>query len=304
MSNQEQRAALPNSPGALASDGTTLLIADRGGSILWWRWLGAAGQPIKAHGDGGPAVASTSWFATSGGWEPEIKRWEPGAAQAQWAVRPFTGRVTALCAQGELLFGAGANKPLPAATPTSNKDRAPLLPGEVVAIARDGRISRVAIQASGSISALACGGDWIAAIDEGAPGKLRLRAGNKSLDVALGSQPITAIATQGDTLLAANAEGIWDVSPQSGTHRLHFKLAAGAPRVLSLLAIGKHLFAATSEGVLRWPQGKPWMHGTSQPTALSRHGNALLVWWEDGELVQYDPQSGRVLATQTVMRLP
>ena len=54
MSFESESIALPYSPARLTSNGYRIVVADRGGALLFWSWPGLPGPMIQAHGDGGP----------------------------------------------------------------------------------------------------------------------------------------------------------------------------------------------------------------------------------------------------------
>jgi hypothetical protein len=290
-------AGLPRSPAALASVGATIAVADRGGSLLFWPWPAPPGLALAAHGDAGPLAAVGADIASSGGWDPTVTRWDVAAAQPRFTARPFSGRVTALCAQGDDLLVAGADR---APTGGPSRDTVDLLPAVVLRLSPAGAAAPTALRAAGAIAALACGAGWALAIDSDADGLLWLH-GDAAGQIALDGGPASALATDGDSALAANERGVWAVDPRNGRATLRIPRDADAPRALAMVAVGEAVFIATSRGVLGWPGDLRLSHA-GQPVALASHAGALLVLWEDGTLEQRDPQSGALLRSAAVPR--
>jgi hypothetical protein len=290
---------MPGSPAFLAAGDVQLLLADRGGNLQWWDWPKPRGMLIKAHDDGGP-VAGTTWFATSGGWDPTIKRWEPGAEQPRFTVRPFDGRVTALCIQADDLLVAGANRAASQGDAKS-KDRAALSAGTVVRVDAQGKVTPFALTAVGLIEQLLCGIDWILAVDQGTRSAVLVVRGGRQRQILLAGGPATAAASRGGDAVVADGAGLWVVDPVMGAIS---PLAGHANiRILSLVALGNHVFGATSEGVIHWPGGERITHDGQQPAALARQGQHLLILWEDGVLEQRS-SDGRPKFTETIPRKP
>ena len=287
-------AMLPGTPAFLAAGDAQILVADREGNLLWWDWPARVGSLVHAHDDGGPLAASV-WFASTGGWDPTVKRWDPGASQPRFTAMPFTGRVTALCIQGNDVLVAGMNKAGRQADVT-NKDRAALTAGGVVRLDPDGKPTPLALEVQGEVSQLACGANWVIAADQAAPGALRALVAGKPRVIPVTGGPATALVGRGGDAVVATQTGVWIIDPHTGRVSPLARLNRDSPRIQSLLAIGHDVFAATSEGVLRWPNAKPITHRDQQAVALARFASDLLVLWDDGSLEQWTVTGTRVRA--------
>lgn len=292
--------ALPYSPARLASNGSRIVVADRGGSLLFWTWPDRPGPVIQAHGDGGPLAVVGHDFASSGGWDPSVALWDGVTATCRYSLALFDGRVTALAGQGDHLIVAGANRvPLPAGREAEG-DKVALQPAELMVIRPNGQVSQLPFATAGQINALATGPNWIMATDSAKPTQLfRLLEGRQdSLDLPEG--PATAMVASGETLYFSDLAGVWAVSVNTLKSRLYAALDADSLRVLALEKVGRFLFGATSEGIVRWPDGNHFAGDGRQPVAMARHGDSLLVLWGGGLLEQRNPETAEVEASKTV----
>ncbi|WP_254012254.1 hypothetical protein [Limnofasciculus baicalensis] len=299
--SQTSSLGLPYSPAVLASNGEVILVADRSGSLLFWQWPESPGSAIKAHEDSPKAVAIGRDFATTGGWDLTVKRWDAIAQKPRFSVKPFKGRITAICAQGDDLVVAGANRD------TTNKssekeDRVFLQPGELRRVDATGKLTPIPLESAGQIDELACGDGWILAIDRGAKDSLRWIEGSEQSTIPLAKGPATALASLRTEALVADGAGIWAINPKDGTRKSVATFEPDSPQVLALLAINDSIVGATSEGVFRWPGATRLSPKKMQPVALAKHGNSLLVLWEDGWLEELDPENGTVLHGAKVPR--
>lgn len=288
------RSALSGSPAALASTNTMLLLADRWGVVLFWDWPADSGPAFQIHGDAGPLAAVGTDLASSGGWDPTVVRWDGTTHQPRFKVRPFDGRVTALCGQGEDLLVAGADH-APASAATDN-DQVVLAPARLLRLDVTGKETEIPLQPAGQVTALACGPDWVLALDRGNSDELPLLYGETVSALPLPEGPATAIAASGDEAIVADAGGLWFFTIADGSRRQLVRFEASSPRVLALLPLGDIVFGATSRGVVRWPDEQLFSrNGGGQPLALAAYQGNLLVLWEDGTLEERDPQNGEVL---------
>jgi hypothetical protein len=293
------QVGLPRSPAVLVSNGKLLLVADRGGSLLFWQWSQPPGPVIKGHDDGGMAVAVGRDFATSGGWDSTVKRWDGTAQKPRFSVKPFDARVTALCAQGEDILVGGSNRDT-APKKGLPKDRVFLQPGQLFRVDAMGKLTAIPIKNVGEIDGIACGVGWILVSDRGAKDVLRWIHGNENSTIQLEKGPATALVSRGSEALVADKAGIWTIDPQRGTRKAIVTLGLESPQILALVPIEDSIFAATSEGVFRWPGATRFSREGVQPTALTHDGDSLLVLWEDGLLEQRDAKTGQVIHTEKV----
>ena len=285
-------AALTGRPAALAASGNLLLLADRRGTLLFWNWPDLPGPAIAAHGDIGPLAAVGHDLASSGGWDTHLIRWDANSFQPRFSAQPFNGRITALCSQGDDLLAAGADR---SSQPASPDDAVALQPGRIVRFDRDGNQSELALPVSGQVTALACGADWIAALDSAGDDVVVLHTTTGQCSV-LAAGPATALAARGSDLIVAGQAGIRLFGSARGNGRELARFGPGSARVLSLLALGDILFGVTSQGVVRWPGGQRFVReGSGQAVALAAYRDNLLVLWEDGTLEQRHAHTGAVL---------
>lgn len=284
------------SPVGLAGDGQHLLITDRGGGMLWW----PGGPVVAAHGDGGPAAGGATGFLTSGGWAPDVHLWSAGARQPSHTLRPFEGRVTAACAHEGGFVVAGAD-PDPAG---HVKEGRALQPSALVAIGADGKARRLSAGAQGEITALACHPDWILALDRRQPPTLLALVGGQVQPIAGLQGTPAAIARAGDRALIATSAGLWWVEPVAGSVSSWHAFDPDHPTVLALVAWPGGAYGATSEGLVRWPEGAVVARPGTRPASLLLQGERLLVLWEDGLLEQRERASGTVIERAAVPRSP
>ncbi len=285
------RAALAGRPAALAATGNLLLLADRRGTLLFWNWPDQPGPAIAAHGDAGPLAAVGSDLASSGGWDTHLIRWDANSFQQRFSAQPFNGRITALCSQDDDLLAAGADRII---QPASPDDAVALQPGRIVRFDRAGNQSELALPVTGQVSALACGADWIAALDDGGDVVVLHSATGECSVLAVG--PATALAAHNSSLIVAGQASILLFPGARGNGHELARFGAGSARVLSLLALGDSLFGITSQGVMRWPGERRFARqGSGQAVALAGYLGSLLVLWEDGTLEERDAHTGDVL---------
>jgi hypothetical protein len=256
---------------------------------------------IQAHGDGGPLAIVGDDFASSGGWDPSVALWDGVNPAPRYALKLFDGRVMALASQGDHLIVAGANRmPLPAGN-NREKDKIYLQPGELMSISPEGRASQLPFSAAGQINSLAAGLNWLVATDSARPAQLfHLLGGGKQDSFELQEGPATAMAAAGEELFFATLAGIWVVDVKTLGSRLYAALDADSPRVLALQTVGRFLFGATSEGIVRWPDGSHFTGDGRQPAGMARHGDSLLVLWSGGLLEQRNPKTAEVEASNPV----
>ncbi|HEU5086244.1 MAG TPA: hypothetical protein VFT99_02320 [Roseiflexaceae bacterium] len=286
------RAALAGRPAALAATGNLLLLADRRGTLLFWNWPDPPGPAIAAHGDGGPLAAVGGDLASSGGWDTHLIRWDATSFQPRFSAQPFNGRITALGSQGDDLLAAGADR---ISQPASPDDAMALQPGRIVRFDRAGNQSELALPVTGQVRALACGADWIAALDDAGDDVVVLNSATGECSV-LAAGPATALAAHNSSLIVAGQASILLFPGARGNGHELARIGAGSARVLSLLALGDSLFGITSQGVMRWPGEQRFAReGSGQAVALAGYPGSLLVLWEDGTLEQRDAHSGDVL---------
>lgn len=305
MPIEPQSTALPYSPARVASNGSTVMVADRAGTLLFWSWPEAAGPVdpvgpvIKAHGEGGPVAAVDLDFASSGGWDPAVTLWDGNSLKARYHLRPFDGRVTALAAQGDHLLVAGANR-APAPVHEAKRDRVYLQPGQLLQVAPDGQSSQLSLPVKGQITALSAGKGWVAAIDSAQEDRLFLMRYDRPDTLMLQDGPAIALAAVASTLYVADLAGVWSVDVDTLIRRSLAAFTDDSLRILMLQAVGDALFGATSEGLIRWPGADLFQDSGRQPASLARHGEHLLVLWAGGLLEQRDSLSGKVVATARV----
>lgn len=303
MSSESESIALPYSPARLASNGYRIVVADRGGSLLFWSWPDRPGPMIQAHGDGGPLAICGDDFASSGGWDPSIALWDGVTTTRRYSLKLFDGRVTALAGQGDHLIVAGANRVKVPGGRVREGDKVSLQPGELMIIGPEGRASQLSFSAAGQINALAAGSNWLMATDSARPTHLfRLLEGRQQDSLDLQEGPATAMVTTGETLYFADLAGVWAVNVNTLKSRLYAALDADSLRVFALEKVGRFLFGATSAGIVRWPEGNHFAGNGRQPVALARHGDSLLVLWGGGLLEQRNPKTAEVEASNTVPR--
>lgn len=328
----QAQPGLPDSPAGLASTGQIVLIGDRRGNLLFWRWPDQPGPLVAAHTNSGPVTAVGQDLASSGGWQPQVSRWEATTTAVRFSQTPFNGRITALCGQGDDLLVAGANRRTAgtrssapsagqarAVTETGN-DRVDLESGQIIRLDRQGQPVGQPVAATGQVSALAAGPDWWAFIEGDRPGRLRLwqhdqlsqpigrevtaltsvEAANGAAAPLVGSAPVSAGKSR-SVLAFAGEEGLWLVDCATLQPSLLVHRSADAARILHLVEVGGYLFGATSEGLFRWPDGQLVQPDRSQPVALARHGKALLILWANGHLEERDPAS---LARRHLAEIP
>ncbi|MGD2050727.1 MAG: hypothetical protein PVH03_14595 [Chloroflexota bacterium] len=303
MSPETESNALPYSPARLASNGSQIVVADRGGALLFWSWPDRPGPMVQAHGDGGPLAVVGDDFASSGGWDPSVALWDGQTGARRYHLKLFDGRVTALAGQGNHLIVAGANRePVPAGRET-NKDKVSLQPGQLMRITPEGQASQHSFSADGQINALAAGPDWIMATDSARPSLVyRLLEGGQQDSFELQEGPVTALVATGETLYFADLAGVWALNVDTLKSSLVASLDAESLRVLALEKVGRYLFGATSEGIVRWPGGNHFAGDGRQPVAMARHGESLLVLWGGGLLEQRNPGTAEVEVSKTVPR--
>lgn len=252
-------------------------MTDLAGHALFISWPHGTPIALRAHGDAGAAAAVGGDLATSGGWDPEVIRWSQ-TGERRWTARPVEGRVTALCAQGDDLLVAGADRA--PADAEGGGDRTSLGPGRVARIAADGTVSAPLATAVGEIAALACGQGWLAYLDR-SDGSVHTVAGGRHEPVALDGAA-TAVAAEDDTLYVADAGGIAAIAMASGERRALTGPDPHELTTLALLPLGDAILRATSEGITLWPGAAPVGEPGRQPAALARHGEGALVLWPDG----------------------
>lgn len=303
MSFESGSIALPYSPASLASNGSRIVVADRGGALLFWSWPDLPGPMIQAHGDGGPLAIVGDDFASSGGWDPSIALWDGATASRRFNLKLFDGRVTALAGQGDHLIVAGANRvPVPGGR-EAEADKVSLQPGELIMVTPEGQASQLPFSATGQINALAAGPDWLMAIDSARPTQLvRLPEGQQQDALDLPEGPATAMVASEGTLYFADLSGVWAVNGNTLKSSLVAAFDADSLRVLALEKVGRFLFGATSEGIFRWPDGNHFAGNGRQPVAMARHGDSLLVLWGGGLLEQRNPETAEVEVSNTVPR--
>jgi hypothetical protein len=299
-SSVSQTSMFTRSPSSIASNGEIVVVGDRGGSLLFWQWPQLPGHMIKAHQDGGHVIAVGKNFATSGDWDPIVKQWDSSTQQARFSVKLFDARVSALCATNHHLLVAGANHLVDSNTALL-KDIVSLQPSQLFWLDENGKSVPVSVNNSGQVEALACGENWIVAVDSDSPNLLRWVHANQISTIQIYQGPATALISYGNHALVADQAGIWMIDPQQGTREVFATFEADTLRVLFLVAIGDRVFSGTSEGIFQWPSGTRFSHHTKQPVAMTRHGDSLLVLWETGIVEQLDPKTGAVMTT---VRLP
>ena len=299
---------LPYSAARIAGNGARVLIADRSGSLLFWLWPDTAAisdEPLplgpvqNAHGDGGPLSCVAGDLVSSGGWDPSVALWDGESLQQRYHLRPYDGRITAMTAQGNSLLVAGANR-APAPADQVKLDRVHLQPGLLTRIAHDGRSIQFSLMAKGQITALAAGETWLAAIDSGQANRLLYVRDEQPETLLVQDGPATALAAAGEKLYIATASGLWQCSTATSRHHMMAPFSVDSPRILFLQAIGQTLVGATSQGMIRWPDGRRFGESDRQPVDIARHGAKLLVLWEGGLLEQRKLPSGEITAAATV----
>lgn len=304
MSSETDAIALPYSPARLASNGSQIVVADRGGALLFWTWPDRPGPMVQAHGDGGPLAVAGDDFASSGGWDPSVALWDGVTGARRYHLRLFDGRVTALAGQADHLIVAGANREPGPADPKTNKDKVSLQPSQLMRITPEGQASQHPFSAAGQINMLAAGANWLIATDTARPTHLfRLLEEGQPDSFELQEGPATALVSSEELLYFADLAGVWELSVNTLKASLVAALDNESLRVLALEKVGRYLFGATSEGIVRWPDGNHFTGDGRQPVAMARHGESLLVLWGEGLLEQRNPETAGVEASNTISAL-
>jgi hypothetical protein len=183
-------------------------------------------------------------------------------------------------------------------------DKVTLQPGELMIVTPDGQASQLPFSADGQINALAAGPNWLMTTDSARPFHLfRLLEGRKQDSFDLPEGPVTAMVASGDTLYFADLAGVWALDVKTLQQSLVAAREADSLRVLALEKVGRFLFGATSEGIVRWPDGNQFAGNGRQPVALARHGESLLVLWGGGLLEQRNPETAGVEISNSISAL-
>lgn len=288
-------------PATLTVVNGVLAVGDWSGNILFRRWPDGPIAVVEAHGDAGPMAPAGSLLVTAGGWDPNVRAWDPADAVPEWSAQPVDGVVTAVCGTQGRILAAGADRDHSATPPAGgHEDRVRLEPAGVFELEGRAPAPRRVADATGAISGLACGDGWFAFVDQGAAGALVVVQGG---DQILGSGPFTgpvqAVVAGAAGPVTATTAGIWrhDVAMRTA-HRIG-AFTADALTVLGLALVGDSVIAATSEGLRRWPGDHPYGPQGSQPVAITTVGDTLLVLWSGGRIEQRD-ESGALLAEEVV----
>jgi hypothetical protein len=280
-------------PSSLAIVDSVLAVSDLRGTLLRCEWPdGSEPTLVKAHDDRGPVVAVGGEFATAGGWDPTVRRWSTGGRRPLWSARPVTGRITALCfaggagGAGGVVLAAGADRST--GDPSDrHADRLPLDPSRVYAFDDGGEYS-VVLHGRGEITALAGGDGWWAAVDIGARQHLRLTVAESEADLPWLDDPVIVLAGHGRTLAVTTPRRVWRYHIGSGRDAMVIgELASDHPQLLALVIAGEFVVGSTSEGLVRFPDGRPIGRRGTQPVALAPcDDDDVLVLWPDRTIEQ------------------
>lgn len=274
-----------------------VLLGDAAGYAAFLPWPAGRSVVVRAHGDAGPAAAAGADLVTCGGWDPEVTRWDPRTAAPRWSRRPFDGRVTALCGGADAVLVGGADRAAPG-DGGAGGDRVDLGPGRVVRIDADGRVSDAVIEATGEVRALACGPGWLALIDDDPAGVLVADdAGSARIPVP--RPPATALAARADGCLVADAGTLIVIDVGRRAIRVLCDRGPDPPEALAVVPVGGTVLEATSEGLVRRPDGATLPPVRLQPVGLAPHDRGALVLWPGGLLEERDG-SGEVLRSLEV----
>lgn len=291
------RSALPTTPAAIVVTDSRLAVADLAGNVLFRPWPDGDGTVVRAHQDRGPLAVVGTDVATAGGWDPTVALWDPRSGRRRWTHRIFDGRVTGLYGRSGGLLVSGADRLQAAAD--AGTDRSALARGRVVELGSDGEARGTRAHAGGQVHELVAGAGWFAFLDVAQRRQLRLFVDDAEVPWTVSSGVASALATDGRRLLAAMDDGVYATDVQEGATTLVTERSADDLAVLQLAAVGDAVFAATSEGLVRWPGGLVFARGRMQPVAISTRAASLLVLWPDGLLEERDA-SGAVLLSTTI----
>jgi len=222
-----------------------------------------------------------------GRWNSSITYWQKNSEKTKQKEPLFTGRVSAVSANGTHNYIAGANKETESEY-QKNKDIVRLLPGEIYKLSEEKTPHKLDIKTTGTISHLLATNGALVFVQDSEKNTITIVKPDESEnEIISGSGEITALSGKDHWVYYATTTEVVEIDLNELETITNTPLPDKFLRILKLIKCENELFLLTSEGVFVLSSLKKVSGHSGQPSDITAYNEGVLFLWQDGTVEFY-----------------